>query len=100
MLAMIQLSRGYNAFNKGVMAYNVTSCANLQDDASFSNVDAPIYILTFVLVSLVYITFDWLVLLRVRGNSKLGTTIKFILLWISTSAYIKFYYQTQVQLGC
>ena len=69
------------------MAVNVTSCANHDEASSFDH--APVYILSFVVVSLVGVFFNWLVLLGVRGNSRLGTTVNILLVWISTSAIMQ-----------
>ena len=41
------------------------------------------------MVSLVGVLFNWLVLVGVRGNSRLGTTVNILLVWISTSAIMQ-----------
>ena len=65
---------------------NVTSsCTNEQ--GSFDH--TSVYILSFVVVSVVGVFFNWLVLLGVRGNSRLGTTVNILLVWISTSAIMQ-----------
>ena len=72
--------------NVMVQYTNVTSsCTNEQ--GSFDH--TSVYILSFVVVSVVGVFFNWLVLLGVRGNSRLGTTVNILLVWISTSAIMQ-----------